>query len=207
MPGEAERAGTAAAHETAQQVAGRLGIDASQVRRYCEQGRFEGAFKPHPRMWLIPRGAVPAEAGVRRRPPSWAPGWAGPRTVGQIYGIPEGSWRGITPEEARRVELYPATSGHGGVTADVVNLAPGMVEVPEELFSFRYVGDRRTPLPAALFMGRGYAGALVVVYEYDLEGRRSDFGTLTATKELLAEGEEQAERLRERGRPLRAGGL
>lgn len=178
--------------ETAQQVAGRLGIDLSQVRRYCEQGRTEGAFKPHARMWLVPRGAVPAEADARRRPPSWAP----PRTVGQIYGILEGSWRSITPEEAHEVDLYPAAPGCGGVTADAINLAPGMVEVADELFSFRYVGDRPTPLPAALFMGKGYTGALVVVYEYDLEGHRSDFRTLTATKELLAEGEAKTERLR-----------
>jgi len=191
MPGEA--VGIAVAHETAQQVANRLGIDPSQVRRYCEQGRFEGAFKPHPRMWLIPRGAVPTEAEVRRRPPSWA----SPRTVGQIYGIPDGSWRRITPEEARRIELYPAASGREGVTADVINLAPGIVEVADELFSFRYVGDRHTPLPAALFMGRGYPGALVVIYGYDLEGRRSDYRTLTVTKELLAEGEEQTSRLLE----------
>ncbi|CAN5787592.1 hypothetical protein BH23ACT11_BH23ACT11_10260 [soil metagenome] len=191
MTGKAAEAGIAG-YETAQQVAGRLGIDPSQVRRYCEQGRIEGAFKPHARMWLVPRGAVPAEAEVRRRPPGWAP----PRTVGQIYNIPEGSWRSITPEEARTVELYAAAPGHEGVTADVINLAPGMAAVADELFSFRYVGDRRTPLPAALFMGKGYAGAVVVVYEYDLEGHRSDFRTLTATKDLLAEGEAQTERLR-----------
>lgn len=191
MVGESGEVGIVG-YETAQQVAGRLGIDPSQVRRYCEQGRIEGAFKPHSRMWLVPRGAVPMEAEVRRRPPSWAP----PRTVGQIYGIPEGSWRSITPEEARAIDLYAARPGRRGVTADVINLAPGMVEVPDELFSFRYVGDRSTPLPAAMFMGRGYTGALVVVYEYDLEGHRSDYRTLTATKELLAEGEAQTERLR-----------
>jgi len=100
------------------------------------------------------------------------------------------------PEEAREIDLYPATSGRKGVTADVINLAPGMIEVADELFSFRYVGDRPTPLPAALFMGKGYAGALVVVYEYDLKGHRSDLRTLRVTKELLAEGEEQTERLR-----------
>lgn len=116
--------------------------------------------------------------------------------MGQIYGVPEDSWRSITPEEARTVELHAAVPGRGGVTADVINLAPGMVEVADELFSFRYVGDWRTLLPAALFMGRGYAGALVVVYKYDLEGHRSDYRTLTATKELLAEGEAQTERLR-----------
>lgn len=195
MVGEAGGVGIVG-YETAQQVAGRLGIDPSQVRRYCEQGRIEGAFKPHPRMWLVPRGAVPTESEVRRRPPSWSPGWAPPRTVGRIYGIPEGSWRSITLEEARGIDLYPAAPGRRGVKADVINLAPGMVEVPDELFSFRYVGDRLTPLPAALFMGRGYAGALVVVYEYDLEGHRFDYRTLTATKELLAEGEAQTERLR-----------
>lgn len=178
-------------YETAQQVAGRLGIDPSQVRRYCDQGRIEGAFKPHDRMWLVPRGAVPAEAETRRRPPSWAP----PRTVGQIYGIPEDSWRSITPEEARTVELYAAIPERSGVTADVINLAPGMIEVADELFSFRYVGYRSIPLPAALFMGRGYTNALVVVYEYDLEGHRADFRALTATKDLLAEGEAQTERL------------
>ena len=69
MQGEATQN---AAYETAQQVAGRLGIDPSQVRRYCEQGRLSGAYKPHPRMWLIPRGAVPDRAGLRRRPPRWA---------------------------------------------------------------------------------------------------------------------------------------
>ncbi len=184
-------------YETAQQVAERLGIDPSQVRRYCERGRIEGAFKPHPRMWLIPRGAVPVGSEVRRRPPSWEQGWAPPRTVGQIYGIPEGSWRSITPEEAREIDLYPATSGRNGVTADVINLAPGMIEMADELFSFRYVGDRPTPLPAALFMGKGYAGALIVVYEYDLKGHRSDLRTLRVTKDLLGEGEEQTKLLRE----------
>lgn len=187
MVGEAGIGG----YETAQQVALRLGIDPSQVRRYCEQGRIDGAFKPHPRMWLIPRGAIPTEAELRRRRPSWEP----PRTVGQIYGVPEGSWRTIAPEEARSIELYPAAPGRKGVTADVVNLAPGMVEVADELFSFRYVGDRSTPLPAALFMGRGYAGALVVVYEYDLDGHRSNHRALTVTEELLTEGEAQTERL------------
>jgi hypothetical protein len=186
MAGKLGEAGIAG-YETSQQVAVRLGIDASQVRRYCEQGRIEGAFKPHARMWLVPRGTVPTEAQVRRRSPGWAP----PRTVGQIYGIPEDSWRSIKQEEARTVELYTATPERSGVTADVINLAPGMIEVADELFSFRYVGDRRTPLSAALFMGKGYTGALVVVYEYDLKGNRADFRTLTATKELLAEGEAQ----------------
>ncbi len=191
MAAEAGQAGIVG-YETSQQVAGRLGIDPSQVRRYCEQGRIKGAFKLHPRMWLVPRGAVPTQAQVRPRSPGWAP----PRTVGQIYGIPEDSWRSITLEEARTVELYAAVPGYGGVTADIINLAPGMVEVADELFSFRYVGDRRTPLPAALFMGRGYVGAVVIVYEYDLEGHRSDFRTLTATNDLLAEGEAQTERSR-----------
>lgn len=194
MAGKTAEAGIIG-YETAQQVAARLGIDPSQVRRYCEQGRLEGAFKPHSRMWLVPRGAVPAEAGVRRRPP----GWATPRTVGQIYGIPENSYRSITPEEARAIDLYAATSGRRGVTADVINLAQGMVAMADELFSFRYVGNRRTPLSAALFMGRGYANALVVVYNYDLEGHRSDFRTLRVTEELLAEGEAQTERLRTGG--------
>jgi hypothetical protein len=57
-------------YETAAEVAARLGIDSSQVRRYCEQDRFNGAFKPHPRMWLIPRGAMPTETGFGR-PPTW----------------------------------------------------------------------------------------------------------------------------------------
>lgn len=58
-------------YETATEVAARLSVDSSQVRRYCEQDRFEGAFKPHPRMWLIPRGAMPTQTGFGR-PPSWA---------------------------------------------------------------------------------------------------------------------------------------
>lgn len=58
-------------YETAKQVAERLDIDPSQIRRYCEEGRIEGAFKPHPRMWLIPRGAMPSETGFGR-PPSWS---------------------------------------------------------------------------------------------------------------------------------------
>lgn len=178
-------------YETGPQAAARLGIDPSQVRRYCEQGRMEGAFKPHPRMWLVPRGTIPTEAELRRRPPSWAP----LRTIGQLYGIPEGSWRSIEPEEARSIELYPAAPGRDGVRADVINLAPGMIEMADELFSFHHFGDRSTPLPAALSMGRGYAGALVVVYRYDLEGRRSDYRTLRVTMELLEEGEAQTERL------------
>lgn len=176
-------------YETAQDVAGRLGIDASQVRRYCEQGRIEGAYKPHPRMWLIPRGEVPKEAGLRRRPQSWAQSGSTPLTACQIYGLPEGSLRKLGPEEARRTYLYPAGPGSTGVTADVINLGPGMVMIADELFSFRYVGGNRTSLPAALYMGRGYAGALVVVYDYDLRGARSNFRTITATQELLEEGE------------------
>ena len=185
MVAEEGKAATVAVYETAQQVAGRLGIDPSQVRRYCERGRFEGAFKPHSRMWLIPQGSAPTRPTVRRRPPSWA----APVSVGRIYGIPEASWRTITQEEARKIELYPATAGRQGVTADVINPAPGMMGVADELFSFRYVGDRRTLLPAALYMGRGYNGTLVVVYDYDLEGRRSDYRALTVTNDLLAEGE------------------
>jgi hypothetical protein len=59
--------------ETTTEVAERLGIDSSQVRRYCEQGRFEGAFKPHTRMWLIPRGTEPNIRNVGRRPEGRAP--------------------------------------------------------------------------------------------------------------------------------------
>lgn len=178
-------------YETVAQVAKRLGIDSSQVRRYCEQDRFRGAFKLHPRMWLIPRGAVPQTTGYGR-PPSWAT----PQTVGQIYGIPEGSWQRISSEEARQIDLYPATPERKGVRADVINYAKGMVPAPQELFSFRYVG-RPIPLPAALSMGRGYSGALVVVYDYDASGTKDNFRTLRVTKELLAEGEEMKNRLPE----------
>lgn len=179
-------------YETAQQVASRLGIDPSQVRRYCEQGRFEGAFKPHPRMWLIPKDAVPQTTGGAGRPPTWAT----PRTVGQIYGVPDESFRRITDEEVRRIELYPATPGREGVRADVVNVGKGMVAAPQELFSFRYV-DGPTPLPAALHMGRGYVGALVVVYDFDTRGRATNFRTLRVSKELLDVGARQTEHLRE----------
>jgi len=180
-------------YETAEQVASRLSIDSSQVRRYCEQGRFEGAFKPHPRLWLIPRGAVPRMTPGRGRPPTWAT----PQTVGQIYGIPDNSFRRITDEEARGISLYPATPEHKGVRADVINYGKGMVPGPQELFSFRYV-DGPTPLPAALFMSeRGYAGALVVIYDYDAEGLATNFRTLRVSQELLDEGEAQVERMRE----------
>lgn len=180
-------------YETAEQVAGRLGIDSSQVRRYCEQGRFEGAIKPHPRLWLIPRGTVPKMTSGRGRPPTWAT----PQTVGQIYGIPDGSWRRITDEEARSISLHPATPEQRGVKADVINYGKGMVPSPQELFSFRYV-DRPTPLPAALHMGRGYPGALVVIYDYDAEDRATNFRTLQVSKGLMAEGAAQVERLQER---------
>lgn len=57
-------------YETASDVAKRLSIDASQVRRYLEEGRFPGAFKLHPRLWLVPKGAVP-EPKDGGRPPTW----------------------------------------------------------------------------------------------------------------------------------------
>lgn len=183
---------TVPGYETAEQVASRLGIDASQVRRYCEQDRFEGAFKPHSRLWLIPRGAMPKMTTGRGRPPTWAT----PQTVGQIYGIPDDSFRRITDEEARRINLYPAAPEHPGVKADVINYSKGMVPSPQEVFSFRYVGERSTPLAAALSMSKkSNANSLVVVYDYDLEGRADNFRTLRVSEELLAEGATQVEQL------------
>jgi hypothetical protein len=125
------------------------------------------------------------------------PGWAAPQTVGQIYGVPEGSWRRITPEEARDIDLRPATRERWGVAADVINYAKGMVPAPQELFNFMYI-DRPISLPAALSMGRGYAGAVVVIYDYDGQGHRNNLRTLTVTKELIDEGVRQVEDLRER---------
>lgn len=57
-------------YETAAQAAERLGIDRSQVRRYCEAGRWEGAFKAHPRLWLVPKSTVPQRKNSGR-PPAW----------------------------------------------------------------------------------------------------------------------------------------
>ncbi len=59
-------------YETSQEVADRLGIDSSQIRRYCEQRRFSGALKIANR-WLIPRGAIP-QAKHFGRPPTWSEG-------------------------------------------------------------------------------------------------------------------------------------
>lgn len=63
--------GTLADYETSAQAAERLGIDRSQVRRYCEEGRWEGAFKPHPRLWLVPKDTKPKRKAFGR-PPAWA---------------------------------------------------------------------------------------------------------------------------------------
>lgn len=177
--------------ETSAQAAERLGIDPSQVRRYCEHRRWPGAQKLAGR-WVMPTGSFPETADFGR-PPTWAT----PQTVGQIYGILEGSWRQITPEEARDLSLVPATATGKGVKADVINLGKGMVPAPQEVLNFVYV-DRPVPLPAALEMGRGYAGAVVVIYDYDAQGRSDNFRTLTVTKELLEEGARQVEDLRER---------
>jgi hypothetical protein len=57
-------------YETSQQVADRLEVDASQVRRYCEHERFPGAVKIANR-WFIPKGAMP-EARNFGRPQSFA---------------------------------------------------------------------------------------------------------------------------------------
>ncbi len=175
-------------YEIAARAAERLQIDPSQVRRYCEQGRWPGAFKIAGR-WVMPAGSFPETSGFGR-----PPRWAAPQTVGQIYGITEGSWRRITPEEARDLHLHPPTPERKGVMADVINFAKGMVPAPQELFSFRYV-DRPIPLPAALSMGRGYPGALVVIYDQDVQGRRDNFRTLTVTEELISEGALQVKRL------------
>ncbi len=55
---------------TAAEAAARLKIDPSQVRRYCEQGRWPGAVKMAGR-WVMPSGSVPTTAGFGR-PPRWA---------------------------------------------------------------------------------------------------------------------------------------
>lgn len=68
-------------YETAAQAAERLGIDTSQVRRYCEAGRWEGAFKAHPRLWLVPKGTTP-ERKSSGRPPGWAKQAEGTRRRG-----------------------------------------------------------------------------------------------------------------------------
>lgn len=57
-------------YETAADAAERLGIDPSQVRRYCEQDRWPGAVKMAGR-WVMPAGSVPTTAGFGR-PPRWA---------------------------------------------------------------------------------------------------------------------------------------
>lgn len=59
-------------YESSQQAAERLGITASQIRRYCEQDRFKGAQKVAGR-WFIRTGSVPTTAGFGR-PPRWAKG-------------------------------------------------------------------------------------------------------------------------------------
>ena len=59
------------AYETAAEAALRLGVDRSQIRRYCEAGRWKGAFKVHPRLWLVPKGTTP-ERKSSGRPPTWA---------------------------------------------------------------------------------------------------------------------------------------
>jgi hypothetical protein len=58
-------------YETAAQAAERLGIDTSQVRRYCEAGGWEGTFKAHPSLWLVPKGTTPERKSSGR-----LPGWA-----------------------------------------------------------------------------------------------------------------------------------
>jgi uncharacterized NAD-dependent epimerase/dehydratase family protein len=66
------RVDTLESYETSQEVADRLGIDASQIRRFCEQERFSGAVKIANR-WLIPRGARP-DARHFGRTPTWSEG-------------------------------------------------------------------------------------------------------------------------------------
>lgn len=56
-------------YEPASHTAIRLGIDPSQVRRYCEQGRMPGAVKISHR-WLIPLDSTPETKGFGR-PPKW----------------------------------------------------------------------------------------------------------------------------------------
>jgi predicted site-specific integrase-resolvase len=56
-------------YETSSQVAERLGIDQSQVRRYCTQGRLKGAIKVA-NTWFVPEGEVPDIKGLGR-PPTW----------------------------------------------------------------------------------------------------------------------------------------
>lgn len=42
------------------EAAALLGISASQVCRHCALGRVPGAYRPHPRMWLIPASGIDA---------------------------------------------------------------------------------------------------------------------------------------------------
>ena len=59
-------------YETAKEAAERYGIDDSQVRRYCAQGRIRGAVKVG-HQWLVPVDSWPEEAGPGPgRPPEWA---------------------------------------------------------------------------------------------------------------------------------------
>ena len=54
---------------TVPELAGRFHRSPSTIRDWCEQGRFEGAFKLNGRDWRIPKAAVDAFLARQRRQP------------------------------------------------------------------------------------------------------------------------------------------
>jgi hypothetical protein len=58
---------------TVPELAGRFHRSPSTIRGWCEQGRFEGAFKLNGRDWRIPQPAVDAFLAQQRRQPQVSP--------------------------------------------------------------------------------------------------------------------------------------
>lgn len=172
-------------YETAQEAAGRFGVDDSQVRRLCIAGRVPGAVKVG-RQWLIPSGAWPEETGFGR-PPEWRR-WTTNPTLYDFLGVYRGEVRRLGLEEALITKLVRPEPGRPGTGARRWLLGkdgPGL----KELADLRWL-EEPLPLPLALvrFATRGES---VVVQEVVVGGEMPvshDYRTVVADAELWEKG-------------------
>jgi excisionase family DNA binding protein len=180
-------------YETAQEAAGRYGVDDSQVRRLCIAGRIPGAVKVG-RQWLIPSEAWPEQTGFGR-PPEWRK-WTASPTLYDFLGVHREEVRRLGLGEALVTKLVRPEPGRPGTGARRWLLGkdgPGL----KELADLRWL-EEPLPLPLALvrFATRGET---VVVQEVVVEGEAPvprDYRTVVAGGKLWERGLEMEQAAR-----------
>jgi hypothetical protein len=172
-------------YETAQEAAGRFGIDDSQVRRLCIAGRVPGAVKVG-RQWLIPSGAWPEETGFGR-PPEWRK-WTTSPTLYDFLGVGREGVRRLGLEEALNTNLTRPEQVRPGTGARRWLLGkdgPGL----KELVDLRWL-EEPLPLPLALVRFAS-KGETVLVQEVIVEGETPvprNYRTIVVGGELWEKG-------------------